>query len=115
VAFRVRAGGRFEGRLARVTPRASKTPFHRALCGPVGGPIPVKLNEMGDASDDRYRFVEPRFTGLVELAPSTCRLLRAGQVGQVLLRSHHDAIGEFVYRKFTGWVRRKLEQARSRP
>ncbi len=114
VQGRIRSSGAFDGRLARIAPRANNTPPHLALCAPLDGPLPVRTKQAADESDHQYELVQPRFTAIVDLAPSISKDLHAGDFGVMSIGAPSEALATVVYRQLTAWVRDKLAQAKRR-
>ena len=112
VACRIRSRGAFDGRLARIEPRASRVPPHLALCAPLSGPLSVKTKQGTDELEQQYELVQPRFTAIVALRPSSCGSLRAGDFGVVSIRSGSEAMATVVYRQLTDWIHEKLAQVK---
>ena len=105
---RVRGGRSFSAALGDVTPRASKEPFHEALCAPFGGPLPVRSLDSDAKSPSRkahYELLAPRFLGRVPLDPEHSLSLLAGQRGIVSLPAGGRSIASHLWTRLSQWFR----------
>ena len=81
--FRVGDCRIYAGTLSRIEPRASRELPHPALSATVGGPLSVKAAAERDGPTES-QLVEPRFPGVVTLAPEMCGQLACGDRGYAL-------------------------------
>ncbi len=101
---KVRVGGRTlrRGTLQGLEPRASAELPHPAMSSRVGGPLAV--TEGGNSQQPRLLLTEPRFRGVVSLAPGASRDLGAGEQGYALIGPRDESIGEVVWVGLTRWL-----------
>lgn len=100
----------WEARLKGVAPRASKTPIHPAMVAVNGGPLPVREvpDDSSKPNDGRYEFLEPRFSGIVQLDPEKSETICVGQQATVSYRPFQASIGEHLWNTVSEWIRSGL-------
>jgi putative peptide zinc metalloprotease protein len=100
---RLPGGQQLDCPLAKIEPRAIRTPPHAALSAKAGGPLAVRMRaepalpgadsaegaEAGKQPQaNREELVEPRFVAVLELTPEQSSAVRAGQVGSAWIRPY---------------------------
>jgi hypothetical protein len=77
--------------------------------------LTVTAKKGGDAADDEYELVVPRFAGIVDLPPKLGRQLHAGEFAHVGLPSTgSETVAEALHWRIQNWVDKKLKAARAR-
>lgn len=100
--FRIRGRMARVGNLHRLNPRASNELPHPAMSSTVGGDLTVSQQEgNGEA---KMRLTEPRFQGVVKLAPDVCRDLGCGEQGYAILGLRDQSIGVYVWIRLHRWM-----------
>jgi putative peptide zinc metalloprotease protein len=101
----------FSSTLGTVDPRATRYLPHPALAAVNDGPLAVQESEAMGA-ENKWKLVEPRFLAKVPLSGVHSASLMAGQRGIVRLRTARGNLGQFIHRKVSDWVDRRLAQLR---
>jgi putative peptide zinc metalloprotease protein len=99
------------GKLQEISPRASVDVPEVAFCASHGGPLAVELDDDSEEGARDYRFLQPRFTGYIELTAEQSVSLHAGQLAIVSFRPLDETLGRKLYNWAAQWIRRRLEQA----
>ena len=111
VTIRLESGDILAGRLQEVVPRASRRPYHPALCAPNGGPLAVTL-DTEDASNSELRLTTPHFDGQASIeSPQTA--LHPGQIGMVAIHSSNESLSSGLYHRLQRWCHSFRATARS--
>jgi putative peptide zinc metalloprotease protein len=117
VRVRLRNGEAFQTVLSSISPRATLECPHTALSGANGGPLPVRAavaDSPDEADSPDGELLVPHFTGTLQLDRVRSSGLRAGQVGRAALPTYREAIGSYLHRALTRWIRKQFRQAEQR-
>ena len=100
--FRVGDCHLYAGTLSRIEPRATRELPHPALSATVGGPLSIKAAaERGGPTESQL--VEPRFPGVVTLAPEMCGQLACGDRGYALFGLRREPAGQYLWQQLSQW------------
>jgi putative peptide zinc metalloprotease protein len=101
--FRLGSCRLYEGTLTQVEPRASRNLPHPSLSATVGGPLAVSEDSEDEQPGDS-RLVEPRFPGVITIAPQTCDRLASGARGYALFGLRDEPAGRYLWNRFRNWL-----------
>lgn len=100
----------FSGSVQRVAPRARDDLPHEGLAAAVGGPLAVlpreKVNPDSASDPQSLMLADPRVPIEISIDPTSLVPLRAGQIGEVAIRSRKQTLGEFVYERMAMFIKR---------
>ncbi len=101
----------FEGKIARVLPRASNALKHEALGAHAGGPLTVQpARQSQDDQTTQMELLEPHFPVLIDFAGCDVENVRPGQCGYARLSYRDGTVGEVISYKIRRWIHRKRQQ-----
>ncbi|MCA9054114.1 MAG: HlyD family secretion protein [Planctomycetaceae bacterium] len=111
LSARTTGGAAFEGRLARLTPRASTQAPHPGLCAINGGPL-ANLSTMDSETEDECPpLVEPVLAARLALDIETSRGLAAGQLCYASTHVNKDSLGHALLVAAQVWIADRLDAA----
>jgi multidrug resistance efflux pump len=100
----------FSCALEEVQPRGNDEIEHQALAVSAGGPLAIRAAGAGNAASSEspdWRYVKPRFSGLLKLNGETSRKLHSGQLAELKLTTKHRTLGGQCYRSARQWLNRQ--------
>lgn len=111
-AVRLLSGAVFEGRILRLNPRATKTPYDAGLVSPNGGPLTVRQSTAPDGdSEPTYELLEPHFEAFVSIPHEVQTGAIPGVLGTASTGGFREPVGKALYRIVSGWFERQQEAA----
>lgn len=92
----------FKGKLENITPQATRTIPHPALCVIGGGDI---LVQKSSSSEENYQLVIPHFVAEISLPQKNSKDFKFGQRGYVRIYQEKETLGKIVYYEIENWLR----------
>ncbi len=98
----------FEVYLKLIQPSATDVPRHLALTAAAGGPLAVRPAARGNAGDDGFRFLAPRFEAECNVPEKLASQLPVGQRGTAIVPGRKLSLGGYWIQGIQDWIRQKL-------
>jgi putative peptide zinc metalloprotease protein len=121
VQVRLQGSGQIQmGTVELVRPNASHKLPALALGAVAGGPLPVQPTSTSENQSGQferrvsYELVSPRFEGIAHLRRRSGVPSGMGQVASVWFHSHHETVGQHVYRGMSRWIHNRIQAANDR-